>query len=191
MIVVGLLLVTVVGSLNQGGRAQRTGRDALVTTVDRARTEAISTQRKVLLAVARPDQLPDSGGRLHLGLFEIADVPAGDGSVSGRQLGRWRALPRGLVMVGGDVGGLRNLLDEEELNLSYKDGQESVMVHGLGFSPRGGLVWPQGSDPVAMKLAEGTYRGGEPRVARRGGSEVGIDAVRVGRVVARAWRTGT
>ena len=84
-----------------------------MTTVDRARTEAISTQRKVLLAIAEPADLPQSDGRLHLGLFEMVGEPEDDGSVAGRQLGRWRALPRGLVLVGGEVEGLRNLMDEE------------------------------------------------------------------------------
>ena len=191
MVVVGLLLVAVVGGLSGSGRAQRTGRDALMTTVDRARTEAISTQRQVLLAVAEPDDLPGSAGRLHLGLFELEAAPELDGSVSGRQVGRWRALPRGLVLIGGEVGGLRNLLDEQELNLTYKDGQSTMKVYGFGFNQRGGLSWPSGSDPMALKLAEGTYINGEPKVTSRGGSEAGIDAVRIGRVIARPWRVGT
>jgi len=185
------LLVAVVGGLRGAGRAQRTGRDALMTTVDRARTEAISTQRQVLLAVAEPDDLPGSEGRLHLGLFELEAVPELDGSVSGRQLGRWRALPRGLVLVGGDVGGLRNLLDEQELTLTYQDGNSTMQVHGFGFNARGGLSWPSGSDPMALKLAEGTYIDGEARMTSRGGSEAGIDALRIGRVIARPWRVGT
>lgn len=191
MVVVGLLLVGVVGALNAGGRAQRTGRDALMSSVDRARTEAISTQREVLLAVAEPADLPASGGRLHLGLFELDGEPEDDGSVSGRQLGRWRALPRGLVLMGGEVEGLRNLMDEDELTLTYRDGRETVEVHGLGFHARGGLAWPAGSDPMALKLTEGTYVDGEPRVTRRGGEEAEMDVVRVGRVVARPWRIGT
>ena len=190
MAVIGMLLVAV-GSLNVAGRAQRTGRDALMTTVDRARTEAISTQRKVLLAIAEPADLPQSDGRLHLGLFEMVGEPEDDGSVAGRQLGRWRALPRGLVLVGGEVEGLRNLMDEQKLKLTYQDGGETVEVHGLGFHARGGLAWPAGSDPMAMKLAEGTYVNGEPKIARRGGAEVGVDVVRVGRVVARPWRIGS
>jgi prepilin-type N-terminal cleavage/methylation domain-containing protein len=191
MVVIGLLLVAVIGGLQGAGRAQRTGRDALMTTVDRARTSAISTQRQVLLAVAEPDDLPGSAGRLQLGLFELEDAPDLNGSVNAKQVGRWRALPRGLVLVGGEVNGLRNLLDEEQLNLTYKDGQSVVKVHGLGFNERGGLAWPAGSDPMALKLAEGTYVNGEAKVTSRGGSEAGVDAVRIGRVIARPWRVGT
>jgi hypothetical protein len=44
---------------------------------------------------------------------------------------------------------------------------------------------------MALKLAEGAYVDGEAKVTRRGGSEAGIDAVRVGRVIARPWRVGT
>jgi hypothetical protein len=95
------------------------------------------------------------------------------------------------VLLGGEAAGLRNLLDEPSLSLSYKDGRETVEVHGLGFHERGGLNWPEGSDPLAFKLASGTYVDGEPVVARRGGTEVGVEVVRVGRVVARPWRMGS
>lgn len=191
MVVIGLLLVAIVGGLRGAGRARRTGRDALMTTVDRARTAAISSQRQVLLAVAEPADLAGSGGRPHLGLFELEAAPEPDGSVNGKQIGHWRALPRGLVLIGGEVNGLRNLLDEQELNLTCKDGRSVVKVHGFGFNERGGLAWPAGSDPMALKLAEGTYVHGEPKVTGRGGSEAGSDAVRVGRVIARPWRVGT
>jgi prepilin-type N-terminal cleavage/methylation domain-containing protein len=193
IVVIGLLMTAGLGLFRGKGRARRAAVDAVAGMVDQARNTAIRTRRNVALVIAWPAQVPDLGGEklCRLGLFELEAPPDANGAVRGRLLERWRPLPKGIVAMGGQADGVRNVLDDGFLMLSYESGGKEVetAVTGLVFTPRGGLGWPKGSDPVAIRLVEGAYIEGKPtRTRQDGGTD---EIIRVGRVVARPWRTGS
>jgi prepilin-type N-terminal cleavage/methylation domain-containing protein len=193
MVVVGLLMTLGLGMFRDKARARRVAADTVAGMVDQARNTAIRTRREVFLAIAGPGEIPQSGegSVCRIGLFELSERPDENGAAKGRLLERWRPLPKGIVAAGGPVDGLRNVLDESGLRLSCEIGGEEVeaTLKGIVFTPRGGMAWPKGSDPVAVRLVEGSYAGGAAVRTRRDGGEDEI--IRVGRVVARPWRTGS
>ena len=90
-------------------------------------------------------------------------------------------------MVPGSVSGLRNPLDEAAITMHFLAGNQprQAQFHILAFTPRGALLWPAGSDPLALRIAEGNYRGGHPCASTRSGAETRI---RLGRTMARAYQ---
>lgn len=165
------------------GSARRTGTDQFVAAIDQARSAAITRRKPVLLAIAPPSG--EAGDdRCRYGLFEVDELPEAGAAVNARQIGRWNLMPSGVVFLPGQIEGLRNLLDEDEFNLSWKDGRASATVRAFAFNPRGGLAWPAGSDPVSLKIATGVYKNGKATPVAAGGN----NTLRVGRVVARPWR---
>ena len=100
-------------------------------------------------------------------------------------------MPMGAIPYGGDYEGIRNPYDLPELTVRYTSAgkQVEVVVHALAFTPRGGLQWPEGSDPVVMRVAEGAYRSGKAMPDLRGESKgVSENRLQIGRVVARPFR---
>lgn len=184
MLIVSLLLgigISVFG--RTAATSRRTAMDQIAAAIEQARTTAITRRKPVLLAVAPP--LP--GGEdehCRIGVFEVDELPGDATSVKARQLQRWELIPTGIVFTEGKIGELRNLMDEPEFELTWKDGANRARVRALAFTPRGGLAWPKGSDPVALRISAGSYHDGSPVVHRDGGHS----ALRVGRVVARSWK---
>jgi len=172
-------------------QARKTGTDALIATIEQGRSSAITTRSIVLMAIAEPGDLPTGDDRARLGLFKITEWPDSATSVNGTLLRRWQAIPTGAIPYGGDFEGIRNPFDLPEITVRYQSaGKEiEVQVHAIAFTPRGGLHWPTGSDPVVMRLAEGGYRVGKAVPDRNGEAKtVSENRLRIGRVVARPWR---
>ena len=187
-----LVVMVIIGALTAAGlsvmgnttaNAQRTATDQVVAAIEQARTAAITRRKPVILAIAEP-QPGDVDENCRFGLFEIDALPDEGSDLDARQLQRWNTLPAGMIFLDGKVRDFENLLDQDKVQLSWKDGQNSATVHALVFNTRGGLAWPSGSDPVAVKLGGGDYRNGKPMPGAGGGHST----LRIGRVVARPWR---
>lgn len=184
MVIIGTLTMAGLSVMgNTAANAQRTGTDQVVAAIEQARTTAITRRKPVLLAIAEP-QPGDVDDNCRFGLFEVDTLPDEGSSVEARQLQRWNVLPPGVVFLDGKIRNLENVLEQDKVQLSWKDGRNSASVHLLAFNPRGGLAWPSGSDPVALKVGNGNYRDGKPMPVTGGGAS----SLRVGRVVARPWR---
>jgi prepilin-type N-terminal cleavage/methylation domain-containing protein len=192
MAVMGILLAA--GARMRGGAGERrTACDILSGMVGQARSMAISRRRTVVLALAGPGDLASGDGRCRAGLFVVDQLGRNGGASNAKMLGRWEVIPAGVVLLGGGDGGIRNPMDEKPVALKYvmAGAPVEICVHALAFTPRGGLGWPLGSSPMVLRLAEGGYRGGVAVAnARDGGNVVAEEKLRIGRVVARAWRAG-
>ncbi len=172
-----------------GPQARRSGADLLTGMIEQARTTAITTRSHVVLAIAEPGSLPANDGKCRIGLFKVSgwpndlSVPVGASSI-----GRWRILENNVVLIGGEAeSGLANPLDGNKITLDYGKGQVSAYV--IVFNPRGGLAYPSGSGPIAMRVAEGAYRNGVAKPNRRAGSgSIPENLIRIGRVTARPYR---
>ncbi|WP_035607784.1 GspH/FimT family pseudopilin [Haloferula sp. BvORR071] len=187
-----LVVIAIIGSLTALGmsvlgtnaaKSQRTATDQFSAAVEQARTAAITRRKPVILAVAEP-QPNATDEEARFGLFEVDTLPDAGALIEARQVERWHIVPNGVVFLAGRVQEFENLFDETEVVLSLKGGQEKVSVHALAFDSRGGLAWPKGSDPVAVKLGNGHYASGKPVTVSGGGH----NSLRIGRVVARPWR---
>ena len=171
--------------------ACKTATDTFIGLVEQARSSAITSRSFVVLALAEPGDLPSGDERCFIGLFKIAEWPAEPGTLEGTLLRRWQSLPRGAVILPGAVNGLRNPRDEAETTIRYLAGNQSLQgrFHIIAFSPRGALHWPAGSDPLALRVAAGAYRNGQPspntRDSHGGGAE---NRFKIGRVTARPYR---
>ena len=174
-----------------GSRARQTGTDLLAAMIEQARTAAITSRSCVLLAVAEPGDLPAGDERCRLGLFKVANWPdAATDPVMGELICRWRCLETGIVLLGGEVDGVANPLDASQRTIAYGATQQlAARVHALAFNARGGLLYPAGSSPVAMRIAEGGYRAGKATPNRRGKSGiVSENRLQIGRVIARPYQ---
>jgi prepilin-type N-terminal cleavage/methylation domain-containing protein len=187
-----MVVMAIIGALTMAGlsvmgntaaSARRTGTDQFVAAIEQARTAAITRRKPVILAIAEP-QAGDVDEPCRFGLFEVDSLPDEGSDLEARQLQRWSTLPTGVVFLDGKIRDFDNLLDQDKVQLSWKDGQNSATVHALVFNTRGGLAWPSGSDPVAVKVGNGNYRDGKPMPIAGGGHNL----LRIGRVVARPWR---
>ncbi len=178
-----------------GPSARKAGTDLLTGMIEQARTAAISTRGDVVLAIAEPGDLPADDGRCRLGLFRIKpeDWPADptSGVLNGELMSRWRTLETGVALLGGAVDGVENPLDSPQLTVSYGGSKStSVKVHAIAFNSLGGLLYPIGSTPVAMRVAEGNYRGGKASPYHNGDSgTITENRLKIGRVTARPYRT--
>lgn len=190
--IIVILLVAGVSLLGgTGNQARKSGADLLTGMIEQARTAAITTRSHVVLAVAEPGDLPAGDQRCRLGLFKVGTWPDDpSGPIPATLLSRWRILETGVVLIGGKVeDGLENPLDGPELTLAYGNKGQMVTVHAIAFNPRGGLYYPTGSRPIAMRIAEGGYRGGKPVPNTRGDSGViAENRIKIGRVTARPYR---
>ncbi len=192
MAVITILLA--VGIKILGGtssQARKTATDALAASIEQARSKAITSRSTVILALAEPGDLPTVDDRCRLGLFQVTNWPASATTVDATLLQRWQPLPTGAIPYGGDYQGIRNPYDLPELTVRYTSAgkQLQINVHAIAFTPRGGLQWPTGSDPLVMRIAEGGYRSGKAMPDLRGESKgVSENRLQIGRVVARPWR---
>jgi prepilin-type N-terminal cleavage/methylation domain-containing protein len=184
MVIVGALLamgLTVFG--RTAASARRTAVDQFTAAVEQARTTAITRRKPVILAIA-PPAAGSTDATTRFGIFEVDELPEEGEPIDARQIQRWNLMPEGAIFLPEDLDGLRNVTRGDKVQLKWRDGGNQASVHALAFTPRGGLAWPTGSDPVAVKIGSGFYRDGQP-VPTAGGGHSGM---RIGRVVARPWR---
>ncbi len=188
-----ILMVAGVGLLNgTGSQSRKAGTDMLTGMIEQARTTAITSRSYVILAIAEPGDLPAGDERCRLGLFKVESWPdtGTTGTITGVLMSRWRTLETGIALIGGEVDGIENPLDANELTITYGVGKPlNVTVHAIAFNPRGGLHYPAGSNPVALRIAEGSYRTGNATPNRRGSSGIITEnLLKIGRVTARPYR---
>lgn len=186
-----LLLASARLMRNPGPHARKTGSDLITGLVDQARAAAISSRARIILAVAEPGDLPSGDQTCHLALFRAESWPEQQGEpVQATQISRWQPLAAGVILLAGAADGIANLLDADQLTIHYgKDHGRSVETHAMVIHPRGGLHYPQGSAPVAIRIAEGGYRSGTATPNRRGPDQtIAENLLKIGRVTARAYR---
>jgi prepilin-type N-terminal cleavage/methylation domain-containing protein len=197
MVVVIAILVTLltagVGLLsNTGAQSRRTGTDLLTGMIEQARTKAITSRTTVALAIAEPGTIVGQDERCRIGLFAIAEEDWPDQTttpltVKGVLLSQWRTLNTGIALIPGAVDRIANPLDLQKSTMNYGGNRNlSAVVHLIAFHPRGGLRYPTGSAPVALRIAEGAYRNGIPtpnsRVDRKNENRL-----KIGRVSGRPY----
>jgi prepilin-type N-terminal cleavage/methylation domain-containing protein len=201
MVTVIAILVTLMAAgvrlLNgTGSQSRKAGTDMLSGLIEQARTKAITSRSLVLLAIAEPGDLPAGDERCRVGLFSVAvdqwpDLSSAPATaVKGVLLSRWQTLNTGLVMLGGEVDGVANPLDQQEITITYGGSKNlSVKVHAIAFNSRGGLHHPPGSTPIVVRIAEGAYRGGKASANMRGAQKaISENRLKIGRVTARPYR---
>lgn len=185
MAVMALLLTAGLRGLGDtAAHARQVATDSVSSLLEQARTSAITSHSVVVLALAEPGDPPCGDERGRLGLFQIKDWPAGSNTFEATLIRRWHVLPSGTVLLPGAVDGVRNPRDEPEATLRYRTGRQAVQgrFHILAFGPRGTLLWPAGSDPLALRIADGAYRNGQPAPNSRAES-----CLKIGRVTARPY----
>lgn len=184
MILIGALLAIGLGVFGKtAASARRTATDQFTAMIEQGRTAAITRRKPVVLAIAAP--VPGGAdNNYRIGLFEVDELPERGAAIAARQLQRWSILPTGVVFFSGAVEGFDNPLDEDEVELSWKDGENQARVRILAFNPRGGLSLPAGSEPVAVTLGSGVLRDGQTIPTSDGGR----NSLRIGRIIARPWR---
>jgi len=195
MVTISIMSILVVSGVSMMGdnnsKSRRATSDLLGAMIDQGRSTEITSRSEVLLAVAEPKDLPIDDRNCRLGLFKLTEFDAKTGRAKGELLKRWDVVEGGAVLLGGDVSGFRNVMDGQEIELTYaaRGKNFTIRVHGLVFTPRGGREWPIGSTPVVMRVAEGGYRG-ESRKATANKREgtVAEDRFKIGRVIARPQR---
>lgn len=186
LLVAGAVLLT-----GNGTQSRKAGADLLAGMIEQARTAAITHRSHVVLAVAEPGDLSEDDGRCRLGLFRVESWPAlPKDPVEGVLIGRWRTLETGVIPIGGEVEGVINPLDGDELTINYGTTRSlTVRAHAIGFNPRGGLHYPPGSGAITLRLAEGNYREGKATAYRHGASgAIAENRLKIGRVTARPYR---
>jgi hypothetical protein len=164
--------------------ARRVATDSVISLVEQARATAISSRGIVVLALADPGDLPGGDECGRLGLFKVKDWPADPATLEGTLIRQWLVLPRGVLLLPGAVNGVRNPRDEPQSTIRYLAASQPVQgrFHILAFSPRGALLWPAGSDPLALRIGDGGHRHGQPVP-----NSCGESWVKIGRVTARAY----
>lgn len=191
--VLAVLMMAGVSLLNgTGPQSRKTGTDLLMGMIEQARTTAITSRCYVVLAVAEPGDIPADDGRCRLGLFKVETWPTSPSEpVKGKLLSRWQPLNSGIALIGGDVKGAANPLDQQEITLVYGTNKPLVVkVHAMAFNPRGGLHHPAGSSPMAIRIAEGRYQNGRAIATRRADSgRITENHLKIGRITARPYRT--
>jgi len=191
MSVMALLLSVGIHALGDArGQARQAATDSITGMLEQARATAITSRCVVALALAGPDELPSGDARCRLGLFKIHDWPAAPTALDGTLVGRWQALPDGVVMLPGSVNGLHNPCDEPPVTIRYLAATRPVAgsFRLLAFSPRGTLLWPPGAEPLALRIAEGSYRNGEAtaNISNRSHA-VAENLLQIGRLTARPY----
>jgi type II secretory pathway pseudopilin PulG len=195
VVVIAVLMILIAAgvSLLNGTTSQsrKAGVDLLTGMIEQARSAAITSRSYVVLAVAEPGDLPAGDERCRLGLFRVETWPdSTKETVPGVLMSHWQTMASGIVLIGGEVSGVGNPMDAAELTISYGTAMPlTVKVHAIAFNACGGLHYPAGSTPVAMRIAEGGYRGGKATANRRGESGIITEnRLKIGRVTARPYR---
>ncbi len=200
MMVVIAILVTLmtagVSLLNgTGSQSRKAGTDMLSGLIEQARTTAITSRSYVVLAIAESGDLPLGDERCRIGLFKVnedwPDASTTPVPLNCTLLNRWQTLNSGIVLIPGDVDKLPNPLnDKSEITITYGGTRNlSVKVHAIAFNSRGGLHYPAGSTPVALRIAEGGYRSGKATPNERGTQKsIAENRLKIGRVTARPYR---
>ncbi len=196
--ILATLMTAGVSLLNDtGAQSRKTGTDMLSGLIEQARTKAITTRSNVLLVVAEPGSLPGQDERCRLGMFKVADNWLENPTTvkNAELLSRWQTLNTGIVLLPGDVDqDVPNPIRpaEDKITITYGGlKNHTVKVHALAFNSRGGLSYPTGSTPVALRIAEGGYRGTPPKpTANERGQEKAIseNRLKIGRVTARPYQ---
>jgi len=193
VIAVLVILMTAGVSLmnGTGSQSRKAGTDLLTGMIEQARTSAITSRSFVVLAIAEPGDLPAGDERCRLGLFKVEAWPQNSSDpVEGVLMSRLRTLETGIALIGGPVDGVDNPLDAPELTISYGTTKPlKVKVHAIAFNSRGSLHHPAGSTPVALRIAEGSYRNGKATPYKRGeNATITENRLKIGRVTARPYR---
>jgi hypothetical protein len=111
-------------------------------------------------------------------------------------LSRWQVLNTGIVLLPGDIDEnsvkVPNPLSQDKISITYGGAKNlTVKVYAIAFNSRGGLSYPTGSTPVALRIAEGSYRGPQraPKANERGdGKTIVENRLKIGRVTARPYQ---
>ena len=174
-------------------QTRKAGTDLITNLVEKARSTAITSRRHVILAIAEPGDLPNTNECCRLGIFKVESWPDPfDGEISTAiQMGRWRALERGLTISGGDLDGHDNPLESAELTIEYGNDPKtrSAKVHAIAFNPRGGIIHPASANPIVLRVTACNYRNGKaiPRLNTKEDAS-SEQKIKIGRVTARAYR---
>jgi type II secretory pathway pseudopilin PulG len=174
-----------------GSLSRRTATDMLGAMIEQARTTAITSRSYAVIAIGEPGDLTAGDERCRLGLFKVATWPEHpEDPIKGVLVSRWRVFDTGVVLIGGDVDGLDNPIDQPEITISYSgDKSGTARVHAIVFNSRGGLHYPVGSSPVALRIAEGNYRNGKATPYQHGDAKiVSENRLQIGRVIGRPHR---
>jgi prepilin-type N-terminal cleavage/methylation domain-containing protein len=205
MVAVIAILVTLmtagISLLNStGAQSRKAGADMLSGLIEQARTKAITSRSHVILAIAEPGSLPAQDERCRIGLFEVPDnwLENPSAITDAKLLSRWQILNTGIALIPGDVKVNNAVIPNPVVDPNKKvmitygvDNNLRVKVHAIAFNPRGGLTYPTGSTPIAMRVAEGGYRGNPKKAtANERGSDKVISETRlnIGRVTARPYQ---
>lgn len=195
VVVIAITSVLLVAGINiigsTGPQSRRAATDTVSALVEQARTLAITSRSTVLLAIAEPGDLPGSDRQCRIGLFKATDWPTNSDTLEAELIRRWDTLPSGVVLIGGEAEGLRNPLDQARLTIRFgsEANPQTGTFHAIAFNARGGLLWPEGSDPIVLRVAEGAYRNGKPAPNTRDGGAIPENRLKIGRVVARPYRS--
>jgi hypothetical protein len=179
-----------------GVQSRKAGVDLLSGLIEQARTTAVVSRCHVVLAIAEPQDFPNSDNQCRLGLFKVAAWPDPlTGSLDATQMSRWQNLNSGIVLLAGKPIGsdgkeidLGNPLSESQITVKY--GAKTVEAHVIAFTPRGGLQYPVDSKPIVLRIAEGSYRGSPAKATanlRSGQTKPTETVLKIGRVTARPY----
>ena len=202
VVVIAILLILITAGVSlmngTGTQARKAGTDMLAGMIEQARTTAITSRTNVILAVAEPGDLPAGDERCRLGLFRVDEWPNSSADpFEAVLLSRWRTLETGVAIIGRqkdekeDEEVVGNPLDMDEITITYGTVSKplSVKVHAIAFNPRGGLLFPEGSTPIIMRVAEGGYRNGDATANKRADTNaISENRIQIGRVTARPYR---
>jgi type II secretory pathway pseudopilin PulG len=190
------LMTAGVSLLNGNGTPSRkAATDQLTGMIEQAKSTAITSRSFVVLAIAEPGDLPSGDEKCRIGLFKVEEWPEASVStpaLKGVLLNRWQTLNTGIAIVGGKVDGITNPIDEPQVTIEYGGFKNlQVVAHAIAFNSRGGLHYPLGSTPIALRIAEGSYRNDKAaanlKAPQRAASE---NRLKIGRVTARLYSIG-
>ena len=193
--VMAVMVILLVAGLDRifgsGAHSGKADTDLLVGMIDQARTAAITSRSCVVLALAEPVDLPARDPRCHLAIFKLDGLPDTlTETLKGVMLGRWRPMEPGIALIGGNVDGAENPIDAGKLTITCDVPQHlTVKVHAIAFNPCGGLIYPPGSAPVTLRVAECIYQNGRAVPIHRNPSGATAEIrLKIGRVSARPYR---
>lgn len=176
-----------------GTQSRRAATDMITGMIEQAKSTAVTSRSYVVLAIAEPGDLPSGDERCRIGLFKVEEWPDSSGStpdLKGVLLSRWQSINTGVVLLGGDVKGVTNPIDEPQITMNYGTGSKPqvITVHAIAFNSRGGLHYPLGSSPIALRIAEGGYRNGKATANLKGPKKGATEnRLKIGRVTARPY----
>lgn len=198
MVVIAILVALMTAGVSllsgNGTQSRKAGTDMLTGLIEQARTTAITSRSCVVLAIAEPGDLPATDERCRIGLFKVdkewPDASMTPSPLKCTLLSRWQTLNTGIALIHDKVDKLTNPLDESEITIAYGGSKNlSVKVHAIAFNSRGGLHYPAGSTPIAIRIAEGGYRGGTATPNKRGSQQsITENRLKIGRVTGRPYR---